>query len=283
MSPNLRGAAFMTLSMAGFAVEDLFLKAAALRMPTGQVILTVGLIGMAVFALLARARGEALWPRAFATRTMALRSGFEVAGRLFYALAVVLAPLATVTAILQATPLVVVAGAAVLFGERVGAARWGAVLAGLAGVLIVLRPGLDAVGPEALLAVLGMAGFAARDLATRAAPPALSNRQLGLAGFAMLALAGAVLLALSGGARLPDAGGAALLLGCAVFGLIGYNALTVAMRTGEVGFVTPFRYTRLLFGLLLAVLVLGERPDAATLVGAGLIVAAGVFTLTRGR
>ena len=282
ISDNLRGAAFMTASMAGFAVEDMFLKAAAKEMPLGQVILIVGICGVVFFGLLSVLRQEPPLPRAFLHRALIIRSAFEIGGRLFYSLAIALTPLATTSAILQATPLFVVAAAALLFGETVGWRRWSAVAVGFLGVLIILRPGLDGFSTLSLLALAGMVGFAGRDLATRAAPKVLSNRQLGLAGFAMLASAGAILLAYSGGTRLPSLNGLGLLAGTTLFAIIGYHALTYAMRTGEVSFVTPFRYTRLVFALILAVLVFGERPDQWTLIGSALIVASGIYALARG-
>jgi drug/metabolite transporter (DMT)-like permease len=280
LTDNQRGAAFMTASMAGFAVEDVFVKAAARDLPLGQVLLTIGLIGMLVFAAMAYRRGEALFPAAFLSRAMLVRSGFEITGRLFYGLAITLTALSTTSAILQATPLVVVAGAALVFGERVGWQRWAAVLAGFAGVLVILRPGAE-FPALSLLAVIGLLGFAGRDLATRAAPEGLSNRQLGALGFAMLAVAGAILLTVFGGARVPDMVTVAKLLGGVVFGMAGYHALTYAMRTGEVSAVTPFRYTRLVFAMVLAMALFGERPDPATWIGAAMVVGSGIFALTR--
>jgi drug/metabolite transporter (DMT)-like permease len=272
----------MILSMAAFAVEDVLFKAAARVMPMGQAVLVVGLCGMAVFALMARRKNEPVFHPALLSRGLLIRSGFEVSGRLFYALAIALTPLSTASAILQASPLVVVGGAALLFGERVGWRRWTAVAVGFIGVLVILRPGLEGFSALSLLAVAGMLGFAGRDLATRAAPKVMSNRQLGVAGFAMLALAGAIILGVTGGATLPDARGVAVLVATAVFAVLGYNALTSAMRTGDIGFVTPFRYTRLVFALVLAVTLFGERPDLATLLGAALIVGSGIYTLIRG-
>lgn len=282
-SANLRGSLLMVLSMAGFAVEDMAVKGAARHMPVGEVVLFCGLIGLCFFAAMAAARGEPPLPRAFLGRTMLVRSGFEVGGRLFYALALALIPLSAASAIVQATPLVVVAGAALFFGERVGWRRWTAVAIGFAGVLMILRPGVAGFDAFALFAVAGMLGFACRDLATRAAPKVLSNAQLGVAGFAMLALAGAVILAVSGGAVLPDAAGAGRVALAAVFGICGYAALTAAMRTGEIAVVTPFRYTRLLFALVLGFVVFGERPDAMTLAGSAVIVGSGLYTLLRAR
>ncbi|MFN3970024.1 MAG: DMT family transporter [Gemmobacter sp.] len=281
MTDNLRGSIFMVLSMAGFAVEDLLLKLVAQAMPVGQILIVFGGLGMALFAALCLRQGLPLWHRAVLSRPLLLRAGFEVGGRLFHTLALALTSLAATSAILQATPLVVVAGAAVIFGERVGWRRWMAILVGFAGVMIILRPGVEGFTPLSLLAVAGMIGFAGRDLATRAAPPVLGNLQLGVYGFGAMIPAGVALLAWTGGAVVPDAAGAGALLGAVGVGVAAYLALTIAMRTGEVSVVTPFRYSRLVFALVLAVLLLGEVPDGATLLGSGIVVGSGIYTLFR--
>jgi drug/metabolite transporter (DMT)-like permease len=99
----------------------------------------------------------------------------------------------------------------------------------------------------------------------------------------MLALSGAIILAVGGGARLPDLHALALIGGASVFGISAYAALTQAMRTGEVSVVAPFRYTRLLFAMLLGVAVFAERPDTMTLLGSAIIVACGLAILTQKR
>ena len=134
-----------------------------------------------------------------------------------------------------------------------------------------------------LLAVVGMIGFAGRDLATRAAPPVLSHMQLGVAGFTMLTLVGIGLSIANGGALWPTLPVTGLLIGAAIAGVAAYYALTIAMRTGDVGAVTPFRYTRLVFALLLGASIFGERPDALTLLGSVVVVGSGVFALIRRR
>lgn len=283
MTPNLRGSLFMTVSMAGFALEDASIKAGAADLPVGQILIFMGLCGIAVFSALALRRGQPPVPRAALSRTMAVRSAFELAGRLFYALALALTPISAASAILQATPLVVVLGAALLFGERVGPFRWAMIAAGFGGVLIILRPGLAGFDMLSLLALAGMLGFAGRDLATRAAPPALSNDQLGVAGFAVLGLAGALILGATGGAVLPSPREAALMVSASAFGIFGYAMLTKAMRTGEVSAVTPFRYTRLVFAMALGSLLFAEHPDTATLTGAAVIVGCGLVILAGGR
>lgn len=279
---NIRGAGLMTLAMALFALEDMFVKQAARGLPVGEVLMLFGLGGMICFAALALASGQGLWHPAVASRLMGIKAGFEITGRLGYTLGIALTPLSNASAILQATPLVVVAGAALIFRERVGAARWAAVAIGFLGVLVILRPGLDGFVPAALWTVLGLLGFAGRDLATRAAPKVLTNFQLGLYGFAALIPAGAIILAVTGGAVVPAPANLLPVLGAVLFGVTAYWALTKAMRTGEVAVVTPFRYTRLIFALGLGILVFGESLDAATLLGAALVVASGVYTLLAG-
>ncbi len=276
---NLRGAALMVAAMAGFAVEDMALKRATQEIPVGEALILFGLGGMLGFVMLAKRAGQRLWHPAILSRPLIIKAVMEVIGRLGYTLGIALTPLSNASAILQATPLVVVAGAAVLFHEKVGVRRWLAIGIGFLGVLIVLRPGLEGFVPAALWTVLGMFGFAGRDLATRAAPKVLSNFQLGIYGFAALIPTGVVMLGVSGGATLPGpVATGAVMLACVV-GVLAYWGLTAAMRIGEVSVVTPFRYTRLVFGVALGVLVFAERLDWPMVVGAGLILASGLYTL----
>lgn len=283
MNNNLRGGLFMIAAMAGFAVEDMFLKSAARQVPVGEILMIFGSAGMICFAILAKSQGARLLNPAIFSTPILMRAAFEVMGRLFYTLAIALTPLSSASAILQATPLVVVAGAALIFAEKVGWRRWTAIIVGFVGVLIILRPGLAGFTPLSILAVLGMLGFAGRDLATRATPKNISNHVLGVYGFAMMVPTGIGLLVWTGGAVVPDGPASIALAAATVFGVAGYFALTVAMRVGEVSLVTPFRYTRLLFALVFGTIVFAERPDAATLLGSAIIVASGIYTLLRGR
>jgi drug/metabolite transporter (DMT)-like permease len=283
MTDNARGALFMTLAMAAFAVEDMAIKAVSRDIPVGQALVILGLAGLLVFALIARRGGERALHPAVTSPLMLLRSACEVAGRLFFALALALTPLSSASAILQATPLVVALGGVLFFGETVGWRRWLAIGCGLAGVLLILRPGLDGFQAASIFAVLGTLGFAGRDLATRGSPASMSTAQLGLLGFAMLTLAGAVLLAISGGMAWPTAASWALLAAATAVGVVAYGALTMAMRVGEVSVVSPFRYSRLLFAIILGMLVFRERPDLMTIIGSMAIIASGTILLRSAR
>lgn len=280
---DLIGSAFMVLAMALFAVEDTFIKAAAQILPVGEVLVLFGLGGALVFAALARAQSLPLFVPDILSRPMRIRMVFEVTGRLFYTLAIAMIPLSVATVILQATPLVVVAGAALLFGERVGWRRWTAILIGLAGVVVIVRPGTEGVSALSILAVAGMIGFAGRDLASRAAPVTVGTLRLGITGFAAIVVAGAIFALWEGSAFLvPTPPAALFLLGAVTAGTMAYASLMKAMRSGDVSAVTPFRYTRLLFGVTLGVALFGESPGPAIWMGSGLIVLSGLFIMWRG-
>ncbi|MDO6726876.1 DMT family transporter [Cognatishimia sp. 1_MG-2023] len=281
---NLIGSLWMTLAMAIFAIEDVFIKAASSSVPTGQILIIFGLGGVAIFATIASAQKESLFPKAVLSKAMRIRMVFEITGRLFFVLAITLTPLSSVTVILQATPICVVAAATILFSEKVGWRRWSAIILGLIGVLIILQPGTDSFAPLSILAVIGMLGFAARDLASRAAPASLSTAVLGFYGFIALIIAGSAYALWQGVPFVWPQGLAILyLVGAILAGVAAYSCLMKAMRTGEVSAVTPFRYTRLIFGVGCGVVLFGETLSSTMLLGSGLIVLSGLFILWRSK
>ncbi|WP_026744910.1 DMT family transporter [Leucothrix mucor] len=280
---NTRGSLYMVIAMAAFALEDMFIKSAAAQIPVGEILALFGFGGMCAFILLTWRRKERVIHPAILSKPILLRVICEVTGRVFFTLALALTPISSASAILQATPLVVVMGAAIFFGEKVGWRRWMAIMIGFIGVLMIIRPGLEGFEASSLLALIGMLGFAGRDLATRAAPPALSNMQLGVYGFFIMVPTGLVMLLYTGGGVIPSALSAAQIVGATIFGTLAYYSLTVAMRTGEVSVVTPFRYTRLVFALVVGALVFSERPDFMTLLGSAIIIGGGIYTLLRSR
>ncbi|KMK65841.1 DMT family transporter [Puniceibacterium sp. IMCC21224] len=282
MTDNFRGSLWMLLAMLGFGLEDAFFKLATSSVSAGMGTVIFGLLALAICIAVARSRQVPLWHPAYLRRGLLIRTGFEILGRLFFALSLAYTPLSTTSAILQAAPLMVMLGAAIVLGETIGPRRWIAMAVGFAGVMLIIRPSPAGIEPNAVFALLGMIGFAGRDLATRTAPPEVHSAQLGLLGFAVVTFAGLVILCFEPGApTLPDMRAATLLCGTATCGVVGYTALTAAMRAGEVSVVAPFRYSRLIVALIIAVTVFGERPDILTLTGAALIMASGIYSLWR--
>lgn len=279
---NLRGSLLMVAAMLGFALEDMFIKLLAGALPVGQILMLLGLGGGLAFALMARARDEALWSPDFLHPAVMARNLGEVIGTGSFITAVALSPLATATAIAQSIPLLVTLGAALFFAEPVGWRRWSAICAGLVGVLLVIRPGADGFTPMSLFALLGAIGLAGRDLASRRVPRAISSTKLSVYAFLILVPVGYAMV-LVAGERLvqPNPTQLAMLAGGVVIGVAAYYMLTAATRMGEVSVIAPYRYTRLIFALVIAVLVFGERPDALTYLGAAIIVGSGIYTLLR--
>lgn len=284
MSPNLRGILLMIASMVLFAAEDAFIKLAAGHMPVGQVVLFIGLAGLPVYALAAARAGESVFQRRAFALPVVLRSVFELIGSLGMVMALALIPLATMSAILQAAPILMTAAAALFLGEKVGWRRWAAVLLGFAGVLLIVQPGGVAFDPNVLWAVLGVFGMAGRDLASRRMDPGVPTAVVASWGYVAVIAMGLGLMWQQGGGDWPPSGtGSLMVAGAISVGLAAYWALIEATRAGDVVVIVPFRYTRLVFALALGALIFDERPTGTMLLGAALVVASGLYTLYRER
>ncbi|GLO78569.1 DMT family transporter [Sulfitobacter pontiacus] len=281
---NLRGALIMVLSMLGFAIEDMFIKLIGTDIPIGQIIFMLGTGGALCYGAMVVMKGEPLMDRAMLTRPILLRALGEIVGTLGFVSAIVLTPISSASAILQATPLVVTLGAALFLGDPVGWRRWSAILVGMLGVLLVIRPGMDSFQALSLLAVLGVLGLSLRDLATRRVPKSTSTFQLSFLAFLALVPASLLFMLGTGTAFAPMSGVQWLFMGAALTtGMVAYYGIVAAMRIGEISFVTPFRYARLLFAMVVGITIFGERPDRLTYVGATIIVASGIYTVWRER
>ncbi|MEO9466087.1 DMT family transporter [Sulfitobacter pontiacus] len=281
---NLRGALIMVLSMLGFAIEDMFIKLIGTDIPIGQIIFMLGTGGALCYGAMVVMKGEPLMDRAMLTRPILLRALGEIVGTLGFVSAIVLTPISSASAILQATPLVVTLGAALFLGDPVGWRRWSAILVGMLGVLLVIRPGMDSFQALSLLAVLGVLGLSLRDLATRRVPKSTSTFQLSFLAFLALVPASLLFMLGTGTAFAPMSGVQWLFMGAALTtGMVAYYGIVAAMRIGEISFVTPFRYARLLFAMVVGITIFGERPDLLTYVGATIIVASGIYTVWRER
>lgn len=279
---NLRGAALMTLSMLGFAIEDVLIKTLGANISAGQIISTIAAGSVLTFAAWFIVRGEPLFVRAHLSPIVWLRTLFDVMGTILFLTALMRLDVTMISAIIQATPLVVALGGVIFLGQTVGWQRWSAIGVGFIGVLIIIRPGLDGISFPTLIGVLGMLGLAGRDLTTRALKVDISGAHLTFHAFIFLIPAGFILNKFTGQTMTSVTWWDALtLLGCVVFVLLAYLAIVAATRKGDAAFISMFRYTRMVFALVLSMVFLGERPDTLTLVGVAIVIGAGIFTLLR--
>ena len=281
---NIVGSCLMILSMAAFAGEDSVIKALSEELPVSQIIFLIGIGGALVFAITGvLLKREILVPE-INSLPMHARIVTEIFGRIFYSLALSLTSLSSTTMILQATPLVVVIGASIFFNEKVGFVRWLAIGLGFIGVLMIISPEEAEFSLLSLLAILGMLGFAFRDLASRASSSKLNIFTLGCHGFLSLAVAGIILNLTLGQSFIPISGDTWLFLAAGVsLGVVGYGSLISAMRIGEVSAITPFRYTRLIFGLSIGYFIFNEYVGINAAVGCVLIVLSSFIVLYRWR
>ena len=279
---NFRGAGLMVLSMLGFALEDMLIKLMAVTLPIGQII---GMLGVGSALILAAAlivQGQALFDRSMLTVPILLRAIGELIGTIGFITAIALTPLSSASAILQATPLFVTLGAALFLQEAVGWRRWTAILVGFFGVLLIIRPGLEGFSWYSLFALQGVVGLGIRDLATRRVPKETSSLQLSFLAFLVLIPSSAILMWVNDSKFVGlDPVTWAYFAAAIVIGIVAYYSIVSAMRIGDISFVTPFRYSRILFALVIGIGVFGENPDALTLIGAAIIVGSGLYTLWR--
>lgn len=272
----------MVVAMLGFAIEDSFIKLMSSDVPSGQILISIGIGGAAVFAALAVLKGE----KPFAFRMLRGASGVraicEGIASLSYVTALAIVPISLVTTIMQASPLLVTLGAALFFKAPVGPRRWVAILIGLFGVLIVLRPFGQTFDAAALFAVIGVIFMSARDLATRQIKSEVTTLQLSVIGFLATIPAGVLSLLLTGSMLVPPPTNVIILtLGAIAIGVPSLYCIIASMRIGDISFVSPFRYSRIFFGLMAGVLIFQETLDGYTLLGASIIVGSGIYTLLR--
>ena len=190
-------------------------------------------------------------------------------------------PLANTSAILQALPLAVTLGAALFLGEEVGWRRWLAIAAGFAGVLIVIRPGPEGFSMAAIYVIASVIGAAARDLATRRIRSDVPSIFVSAVTAVVITLVGGVLVVPMGGWQPVQPDVLARLAMASALLLVGYQTLVTAMRTGEISFIAPFRYTSLIWAIAIGFLFFGEVPDFWMTVGVLVIVASGLYTFYR--
>ena len=280
-SDNLTGALLMMGSMAAFTFNDAMIKSLSGQMPLFQVLFLRGVLTTLLVALIAwrmGALGRRL-PRAD-RGPVAWRIVGEIGAAYFFLTALFNMPIANVTAILQALPLTITLAAALLFREPVGWRRMTAILAGFIGVMLIVRPGTEGFTLYSLYGLAAVAFVTLRDLATRRLSREVPSMQVTLVTSAAIMLFFGLASAAQGWAPV-DARAGLRILGAAVMLIGGYLFSIMVMRVGEISFVAPFRYTGLLWALILGWVVFGDWPQAVTLVGAAIVVASGIFTLTR--
>ncbi len=279
---NSRAIGAMTLSSAGFILNDAMVKLAADDLPLGQILLIRGLFCILFMGIGCNAMGVHRKLGKLAHPSVLIRSLAETMATIFYLSALFNMEIGNATAILQSLPLVVTAAAAIFLKAPVGWRRWSAIAVGFIGVMLIVRPGLEGFNIWSLSVLAGVVCMALRDLATRTMPEEVPTLGVALAAVLCVTLLGAGLSVHDGWVPMETASFAYLAAAAALI-IVGYVSLIVAMRIGEISVVAPFRYSAILWGLLMGYLLWEEVPDVLTTVGIAVIVTTGIYAFIRER
>jgi drug/metabolite transporter (DMT)-like permease len=284
LTDNTRGILLMMASMACFTLNDACMKAVGQELPLFQALLIRGTVTTVLLFALARAMGGLRFdiPRRD-WGLIGMRTVGEIGAAWFFITALFHLPLANVTAIIQTIPLAVTLAGAMFLREPLGWRRFTAILVGFAGVLLIVRPGTDGFTLYSVYALISVVFVTIRDLATRRLSTHVPSFTVAISAAAGVGLFGAVGTAASTDwvAVSPRAG--LFLAGASLCIVGGYIFSVMVMRVGDLATVAPFRYTSLIFALLLGLVFFGEWPTGLTLLGAAIVAGSGIYTLLRER
>lgn len=275
---NSRYIMFMVLAMAGFAIEDAVIKHLSSDLPVSQVLLLVGIGGMTAFSVIALVQRSPVFVPGLINTRFVLRTFCELASAILFVTAIVYASLSASTAILQATPLAVALGAALFLKQAVTLRQWILIAFGFLGVLMIIQPGSDAFQPATLFAVAGVIFLAMRDVITRSISNSIPPLVISFWAFFALFLSGIVTTPVFGPFMAVGWNHIGWLALSSVAGSLAYLSVVMATRGGDVAVIAPFRYSRLLFALVLSVVLFDEILTLPVLIGSAMIIVSGLLT-----
>jgi drug/metabolite transporter (DMT)-like permease len=283
VTDNLKGILAVVAGSTGFVLGDAIVKLVSAELLAGEIIVLRGILATAFLAVGVAALGAARPLSILFTPMMLLRLASAAAATTFIVISLRDVPLAIVNTVLQVTPLAVTAGAALVYGERVGLSRWAAALTGFLGVVLIVKPGVGDLGAGAYVVLLALACTTVRDVTTRGLERSIPSIFVAAASSAAIVPAGFLVAPFEGPWAFPSAWAWGLITAAAACFFVANTLIIMALRTGEIGVVAPFRYVAAPFSVLLGFWWWGDIPDAVAFLGIGLVVAAGVYTLHRER
>ncbi len=284
ISDNIRGAGLMALAMSAFTVNDVCVKLLTGHVPLSEIIVLRNVAVLVVIVLAAWRTGALAMRISPADKFyLLLRALCEAGATYLFLTALMHMDIGVLSAVMQALPLTVTLGAALVLREAVGWRRLVAIGTGFVGVLMIIQPGGAEFTFYALYGIGAVLCATVRDLTTRRMSRDVPSLTATIATAAVVACLGGVLSVTDSAWVVPDARSTALILTAAGLICVAYMAIVMAMRVGEIGFVAPFRYTSLVVAVLAGVVLFGERPDLLTLSGMAIVVGSGLYTLWRER
>ncbi len=271
----------MLASMGAFAAADTLVKISTATLSPAQVMFY--LIGGAfiIFLLMAILQKDRLLDRRALSPILFLRYFSEVVGMVGMVMALTYVPISVVGAITQASPLLTALGAVLFLNEKMGWRRWCTFIIGFAGVLLIIQPGSVEFNLSVIWAIVAMLALAIRDLTTRLIPNDMPSASLATFTMAAALPCTALWVFYNGESFLPAQTNWLVIIPMIVLGAMGYLFIITSIRIAEVAVVMPFRYSRIIFLLILGIVVFEEKPNALMLIGAMLIIASGSYMMWR--
>lgn len=268
----------MAGGMASFVTNDSIVKHVSESLNAGQLIFIRGLMSIVLLVAAAHAMGALRQAKGLLGRKVLLRGALDAIATVVYLTSLFHLPLGNATAINMVAPLMITLFAVLVLHERVGLGRWIAIATGFSGVLLIVQPTGAGFNAFALLCLAGTVFHASRDLLTRFIDASMPS--------ILITIPTAVLVTLLAGCWTLLQGWQPVewrhlgqLAAASVFLSAGYCLTIVAMRSGNLSTVAPFRYSGLLFALVLGWTVWGDVPNALAWSGIALLVGAGLYVL----
>lgn len=270
----------MILAMASFTAGDTMTKLMAGEVPVGQIILIRGLVATAIITLICMQQGVLTYAPHLLRRTIMGRSVSDMLGTVFFITALMHMPIANLTAVMQAVPLLVIAFAALFLGEKVGFRRIIAILVGLFGVLLIVKPAPSSFTIYDGLSLGLIVAVALRDIITRKLTIDVPTMIVVLGNAVIVMLSGLALYPFEDWV-MPSQRHLLLLVIGGLFLTLGYVCMVLTIRMGDIASTAIYRYSVVLFALISGIFVFDEFPDEWALVGIALIVASGIYAMLR--
>jgi len=283
MSDTFKGISLIVLSMFLLNASDAFIKVGSDQINFGQLMTAMGFIGAVVTAGYSWANGRQPLRREMIQPAMAWRLVGDIFGGCMIFIALARTDLSLVATITQAAPILLAVAAALVLGERVGWRRWTSIMVGFIGVLLIVNPFGASFDPNTGFAVGALIGLTIRDFATRFVSKSINAVEMSTVGFLGILPVGLVFAFIDGAPFAPDALHWFYLLAAIFLGIGGLISIAGAMRFGDMSAVAPFRYSRVIFAVIVGYFAFGEWPTPMMWVGILLVIGSGLFLLLRQR
>ncbi len=273
---SIRGPLFMIVSTGSYLVNDTMMKLATSGLPSYEVLFLRGAAATLWGFPLLFALGYRKQIPLILDKRVLRRNLLELAAILCYVVALANMQIADSTALGQITPLLMLVGSSILFGERIGGQRMALIGLGFIGALMVAQPTVQGISVYALLALGNAALAAARDLAGRRVSAEVPGMIVAISAVVVVLIGAGAAHLISERWVMPETRHLLLMAGAGFFLIFGHFFIFMAYRVGPTSAVAPFYYCFTVWAVISGLLVFGQFPNALAVCGILLVVGSGL-------